>query len=111
MPAPTKSHCEVTHETEPVIIALPHQGIVSRAREAWPGNLGTERSPFGLVGKCPLQQGHFPRSSVRTLHIEHAHSATGRCPWGGNFHTMESPGHERLFPGQGEPSLPARSNA
>ena len=34
IPTPTTSHCEVTHETEPVIMALPDQGIVSRARDA-----------------------------------------------------------------------------
>jgi len=33
-PAPTKSHCEVAHELEPVMMALPDQSMVFRAWDA-----------------------------------------------------------------------------
>jgi len=56
MPALTKSHSEVTHQPEPVMLALPDQGIVSRARDA------------------PLY-GCFPPMRIVRLHCVHARCA------------------------------------
>jgi len=80
-----------------------------------PGQVISDRTGAYLASaaKACANKVTFRGHQFEPLHAVHAHSATGRCPWGGNrnFHTMVHSGHERPCPGQGKPSLPARSHA
>ena len=71
--------------------------IISERNEANLASVANARS-----NKVTLR-GHQFEPCTPSMHTVLPDDAIG-CPWGGNIHTMERPRHDRLCPGQGEPS-------